>query len=101
MVEALHARGIQVVVDIVPNHTSDLHAWFQEALAAGAARRRASATSSARDGPTAPSRRRDWMSLFGGSAWERVDDGQWYLHNFAREQPDLELGPARRCARTS
>lgn len=91
LVEALHARGIKVIVDIVPNHTSDLHPWFQEALAGGrgsAARERyIFREGTGPDGAEPPS---DWMSVFGGSAWERVDDGQWYLHNFAREQPDLD-----------
>jgi alpha-glucosidase len=90
MVGALHAEGIRVVVDIVPNHTSNLHAWFQEALAAPAG-------SPARDryifrdglgvGATEPPT--DWVSFFGGPAWEPVGDGQWYLHFFAPEQPDL------------
>jgi len=90
LVEALHSRGIQLVVDIVPNHSSDLHAWFQEALAAGrgsAARDRYIFWEGAgEDGSEPPA---DWQSSFGGSAWERVADGQWYLHNFAIEQPDL------------
>ena len=87
---ALHGQGIRVVVDIVPNHTSDLHEWFQEALAAGrgsAARERyIFRDGKGPDGELPPT---DWESLFGGSAWERVADGQWYLHNFAVEQPDL------------
>lgn len=90
MLAALHERGIRVVVDIVPNHTSDQHVWFQEALAAGrgsAARERyIFREGTGPDGAQPPT---DWVSIFGGSAWERVDDGQWYLHNFAREQPDL------------
>ncbi|MFT4230052.1 MAG: glycoside hydrolase family 13 protein [Microbacterium sp.] len=90
LVAALHARGIRVVVDIVPNHTSDLHEWFQEALAAGrgsAARERyIFREGTGDDGAQPPA---DWVSVFGGSAWERVADGQWYLHSFAREQPDL------------
>ena len=90
MVAALHERGIRVVVDIVPNHTSNLHVWFQEALAAG----RGSAEreryifreGTGVDGSEPPT---DWQSTFGGGAWERVDDGQWYFHHFAVEQPDL------------
>ena len=79
-----------MIVDIVPNHTSDRHAWFQEALAAGPGRRRASATSSATaSGRTATSRRSTGCRIFGGPAWTRVADGQWYLHLFAPEQPDL------------
>ncbi|WP_194410831.1 glycoside hydrolase family 13 protein [Microbacterium cremeum] len=90
MLAALHARGIKIVVDIVPNHTSDQHAWFQEALAAGrgsAARERYIFREG--NGPDGAEPPTDWLSVFGGSAWERVEDGQWYLHNFAKEQPDL------------
>ena len=90
MVEALHARNIKVVVDIVPNHSSDQHVWFQEALAAGrgsAARDRfIFREGKGPDGAEAPS---DWESMFGGPAWTRVADGQWYLHTFATEQPDF------------
>ncbi|WP_396641165.1 glycoside hydrolase family 13 protein [Microbacterium sp.] len=90
MVATLHARGIRVVVDIVPNHTSDLHAWFQEALLAEpgspARDRYIFREGTGPDGSLPPS---DWISAFGGPAWERVPDGQWYLHNFAVEQPDL------------
>ena len=90
MAAAAHEAGMKVIVDIVPNHTSDGHVWFQEALAAE---------------PGSPTRDRyifrdglgehgelppnDWQSIFGGGAWERVPDGQWYLHMFAKEQPDL------------
>ena len=95
MLEALHAAGIRVVIDIVPNHTSDLHEWFKEALAAGpgsAARERyIFREGSGPDGAAPPT---DWVSAFGGSAWERVADGQWYLHNFAIEQPDLNWANA-------
>lgn len=90
MVAALHERGIRVIVDIVPNHSSDLHEWFQEALAAGrgsAARERyIFREGSGPDGSEPPT---DWTAAFGGSAWEQVEDGQWYLHSFAPEQPDL------------
>ncbi|AMM21665.1 alpha-amylase [Frondihabitans sp. PAMC 28766] len=91
LVEAAHSAGIKVVVDIVPNHTSDQHAWFQEALAS-----EPGSTARARyifrdglgdDGSTPPS---TWPSNFGGSAWTRLPDGQWYLHLFAPEQPDLD-----------
>ncbi len=86
----LHASGIKVIVDIVPNHTSDRHAWFRAALTAPKG-------SPARDryifrdgqGPNQAQPPSDWPSLFGGSAWTRVPDGQWYLHLFAAEQPDL------------
>ncbi|WP_413601311.1 glycoside hydrolase family 13 protein [Curtobacterium sp. Curtsp57] len=90
MVAALHGAGIRVIVDIVPNHTSDRHEWFREALAAPAG-------SPARDryvfrdgtGPAAENPPADWVSIFGGPAWTATGDGQWYLHSFAKEQPDL------------
>jgi alpha-glucosidase len=86
----LHANGIKVIVDIVPNHTSNRHAWFREALAAPKGSR-------ARDryifrdgqGPDGAEPPSDWDSMGGGSAWTRVPDGQWYLHLFTAEQPDL------------
>ena len=88
LVEAAHARDLRVLVDYVPNHTSDRHPWFVESR-------------SSRDDP-----RRDWyfwrdprpdggppnnwISLFGGDAWELDHaSGQYYLHTFLREQPDL------------
>ena len=87
---AAHAVDIKVIVDIVPNHTSDLHPWFAEALAAApgsAARGRyIFRDGTGPDGSEPPS---DWVSHFGGPAWTRVPDGQWYCHLFAREQPDL------------
>lgn len=90
MLGTLHKAGIRVVVDIVPNHTSNLHEWFQEALdapAGSAARERYIFRDGlGADGAQPPS---DWQSAFGGSAWTRLPDGQWYLHFFAPEQPDL------------
>ena len=90
LVAEAHARGIRVIIDIVPNHTSYLHPWFREAIAAE---------------PGSPARDRyvfrrgrgehselpptNWLSNFGGSAWEPCGDGWYYLHLFAREQPDL------------
>ena len=90
MSAAAHEAGIKVIVDIVPNHTSDLHPWFQEALAAApgsAARARyIFRDGTGPDGAQPPS---DWVSHFGGPAWTRLPDGQWYCHLFAPEQPDL------------
>jgi alpha-glucosidase len=90
LVAALHGAEIKVIVDIVPNHTSNRHAWFTEALASApgskARERYVFRDGHGPDGAEPPS---DWQSMFGGSAWERVPDGQWYLHLFAPEQPDL------------
>ncbi|WP_406438176.1 glycoside hydrolase family 13 protein [Streptomyces sp. NBC_00631] len=90
MVAEAHRLGLKVIVDIVPNHTSHLHPWFREALLSGpgsAARERyVFRAGRGAHGELPPS---DWQSVFGGSAWRRVPDGEWYLHLFAPEQPDL------------
>ncbi|NYV77270.1 glycoside hydrolase family 13 protein [Streptomyces sp. UH6] len=90
MVAEAHRLGLKVLVDLVPNHSSHRHAWFQEALRAGpgspARDRYVFRDGRGRKGELPPS---DWHSVFGGSAWQRVPDGQWYLHLFAPEQPDL------------
>ncbi len=90
VIERSHRLGLKIIVDWVPNHTSDQHPWFRAALAAA---------------PGSPERARyhfrdgrgehgelppnDWISAFGGPAWTRVPDGAWYLHLFAPAQPDL------------
>ncbi|MEP6651113.1 MAG: alpha-amylase family glycosyl hydrolase, partial [Lapillicoccus sp.] len=97
--DALIARatqlGLKVIVDLVPNHTSDEHAWFKAALAAapGSAAR---ARYIFRDGkgPNSAEAPNNWPSVFGGMGWTRVVEadgqpGQWYLHLFDRKQPDL------------
>ncbi|MEU5040725.1 glycoside hydrolase family 13 protein [Streptomyces griseorubiginosus] len=91
MVAEAHRLGLKVIVDLVPNHTSHQHVWFQEALAAGPGSA-ARARYVFRDGRGAHGELppTDWQSVFGGSAWQRVPDGQWYLHLFAPEQPDLD-----------
>ncbi|MFI6013891.1 glycoside hydrolase family 13 protein [Streptomyces sp. NPDC051243] len=95
LIRDAHELGLRVIVDLVPNHSSDQHEWFKRALA---------------DGPGSPLRDRyyfrpgkgengelppnDWESIFGGPAWTRVTEpdgtpGDWYLHLFAPEQPDF------------
>ena len=90
MISALHGAGIRVIVDLVPNHTSDRHEWFTEALDSApdsvARRRYIFRDGRGASGELPPA---DWTSIFGGPAWTRVPDGQWYLHSFASEQPDL------------
>ncbi|MET8629868.1 glycoside hydrolase family 13 protein [Kitasatospora sp. NPDC004669] len=95
LIRDAHELGLRIIVDLVPNHSSDQHEWFQRAL---------------RDGPASPLRERyhfragkgengelppnDWESIFGGPAWTRTENpdgtsGDWYLHLFAPEQPDF------------
>ena len=88
LIEQVHARGLKLILDFVPNHTSDRHPWFMES--------RASRTNPKRDwyiwrdpapdgGPP-----NNWLSTFGGSAWQFDETtGQYYYHAFLREQPDL------------
>ncbi|MFG1952797.1 glycoside hydrolase family 13 protein [Micromonospora sp. NPDC048830] len=90
MITDAHALDLRIIVDIVPNHTSDQHPWFRAALAAGpdsAERERyLFADGKGEHGELPPN---DWESIFGGPAWTRVPDGQWYLHLFDPAQPDL------------
>ena len=96
MIAAAHDAGIRVIVDLVPNHTSSDHAWFQAALAAGPGspeRARYHFTEgSGEHGELPPN---NWESTFGGGAWSRVTEadgtpGQWYLHLFDTSQPDFD-----------
>jgi alpha-glucosidase len=95
LIKETHDHGIKFIVDIVPNHTSDQHKWFHAAL-------KAAPGSPERDrymfrdgkGPNGDLPPNNWEAVFGGCAWERVIEadgkpGQWYLHLFAIEQPDL------------
>ncbi|MFI6161996.1 glycoside hydrolase family 13 protein [Micromonospora haikouensis] len=90
MITDAHALGLRIIVDIVPNHTSSAHPWFVAALAAapGSPERARYLFAEGRGGhgELPPN---DWESIFGGPAWTRVPDGQWYLHLFDPAQPDL------------
>ena len=88
LVKDAAGHGIGVIVDIVPNHCSVEHPLFQAALAArpgSTARDRFVFRPGNGDGSLPPN---NWQSIFGGPAWTRVPDGQWYLHLFDSSQPD-------------
>jgi len=95
LIAEAHALGLRVIFDLVPNHSSNRHRWFLEALAAGpgsAARERyLFRAGRGAHGELPPN---DWESVFGGPAWTRVTEpdgtpGEWYLHLFDPAQPDL------------
>jgi alpha-glucosidase len=86
LLQAIHQRGLKLILDFVPNHTSDQHPWFLES--------RSSLTNPKRDwylwrdpapdgGPP-----NNWLSNFGGPAWT-MDGGQYYYHSFLQQQPDV------------
>lgn len=88
LLDQAHQRGVKIIVDIVMSHTSEEHPWFKE-------------SSSSRKNPKADwyvwanpnpdgTPPNNWLSVFGGSAWQfNVHRGQYYMHNFLKEQPDL------------
>jgi alpha-glucosidase len=95
LIAAAHGLGIKIIIDVVPNHGSDQHPWFQAALAAGPGSPERGRfwfrDGRGRDGGQPPN---EWQSIFGGPAWTRVTEpdgsaGQWYLHLFAPQQPDF------------
>ncbi|MGP3992004.1 glycoside hydrolase family 13 protein [Streptomyces sp. 3N207] len=95
LVADAHRLGVKVVIDIVPNHCSSRHRWFRAALAdrpGGPARSRFHfADGRGPEGELPPN---NWRAMFGGPAWSRVTEpdgtpGQWYLHLFTPDQPDL------------
>jgi alpha-glucosidase len=88
LVAEADARGMAVLLDLVPNHTSDRHPWFLDARSSRTARRRDwYVWADPRSDGSPPN---NWRSVFGGSAWELdPPTGQCYLHNFLASQPDL------------
>ncbi|MER7443250.1 glycoside hydrolase family 13 protein [Micromonospora avicenniae] len=91
MIGDAHSLGLRIIVDLVPNHTSSAHPWFVAALAAGpGSPERARYLFTEGRGERGELPPNDWESIFGGPAWTRVEDGQWYLHLFDPAQPDLD-----------
>ncbi|GHJ21129.1 MULTISPECIES: alpha-amylase family glycosyl hydrolase [Streptomyces] len=79
--------GLRTIVDIVPNHVSDQHPWFKAALAAGPG---APEQELFHFRPPSEEPPNNWVGEFGGRPWSRTESGQWYLHLFTPEQPDLD-----------
>ena len=91
LVARAHDLGLRVIVDLVPNHSSDQHEWFRAALAAapGSPERARYIFRTGKSGGEAPPN--NWASVFGGPAWTRVaGTDQWYLHLFDTTQPDFD-----------
>ncbi|MCM2131166.1 glycoside hydrolase family 13 protein [Larsenimonas rhizosphaerae] len=92
LLSGAHDRGLRIIVDLVPNHTSSEHDWFKAAMAAGPnSRERARYMFRTGRGEHAEQPPNNWQSVFGGPAWTRVEgEDQWYLHLFDSSQPDLD-----------
>jgi alpha-glucosidase len=89
LIAEAHELGMRILIDLVPNHCSWEHPWFKAALAAGKGSPERDLfwfrDGKGKDGSEPPT---NWPAAFGGLAWTRIDDGQWYLHLFDVSQPD-------------
>ena len=81
-------RGIKIVMDLVLNHCSDEHPWFKKALADPTCEEADYFFFRKGENGNPPN---NWRSMFGGSAWEPVGDGRYYMHIFGKKKPDLKL----------
>src|SRR5215210_5727997 len=94
LISEAHDLGLRLIVDIVPNHSSYLHEWFEAALAAGPGsserERYIFRAGRGADGSEPPN---DWESMFGGPAWQRVPDGEWYLRYHSPSGTRCHAGP--------
>jgi alpha-glucosidase len=88
LIREAHQRGLKVIIDIVPNHTSDQHPWFQESRSSRENPKRNWYTwQDAKNDGSLPN---NWLSNFGGPSWEWDEKtSQYYLHSFLKVQPDL------------
>ena len=88
LIAECHARGIKLLLDYVPNHTSDQHPWFIESRSSqGFPKRDWYIWRDAKPDGSLPN---NWRAVFGGPSWEFDETtGQYYLHSFLVEQPDL------------
>ncbi len=88
LIDQAHQRDLKLIIDYVPNHTSDQHPWFIESSASrDNPKRDWYVWADAKPDGSPPN---NWLSLFGGPAWEwHAPTGQYYLHSFLKKQPDL------------
>lgn len=86
LIEEAQKRKIKIILDLVVNHCSDQHEWFQKAMKDPNCEEASYFYFRTTENDKEPN---NWRSNFGGSVWSRLPDGRWYYHTFAKEQPDL------------
>ncbi|MCQ2772209.1 MAG: alpha-glucosidase [Bacilli bacterium] len=90
MLDEMHKRGIRLIMDLVVNHTSSEHEWFKSAISDKNSPYRDYYIIRKGKGKNGKKPPNNWSGFFGGSTWERIGDtDEWYLHLFAKGQPDL------------